>query len=482
MANAARAGITIFGLQSLFLRLFQLLAQILTAKLLAVPEFGSIGLAAAGYGIAVSVVAFGIDDFIIQRGGRRKLWLSDVSAIAVSVGVTATVVIFLASPLIGLIYPDNAVAGKLLCVMSLALPFNALCAVPIAKMRGELRFLPVASLGALDVAGLQLVSICLFLAFKTPTAFVIAYPLIALVKCAILLVRRELIPAKSPRLRSFKHLFGRAKYILGYRSIISVVGQADIAILACFANPYSVGLYVFAFKVASQPIALVSTNVSNVVFPWIRTSGLQDPTTVLDTVLPKFVPIICCAAGIQILMAPSVFHLIFNGKWDPAAPLIQLLTLALTLDGPNWICSAILMSSGKFERLFRYAMAFLGTFFTFMAIGGKLGGVLGGGVALCLYYGAIGSFLMWRVAGNWSIAKAIFVFWSIPGLMAATISPFLLLLHIGKLQLHLGAGIAACAAWVAIFGALLFLLFTNVRAEMASASNFLRRRLAAKPE
>jgi O-antigen/teichoic acid export membrane protein len=478
MSNAARAGITIFGLQSLFLRLFQLLAQILAAKLLAVPEFGSIGLAAAGYGIAVSVVAFGIDDFIIQRGSRRKLWLSDVSAIALSVGLFATILILMASPLIAAIYPNNAVAAKLLCVMALALPINALCAVPIAKMRGELRFLPVATFGALDVAGLQFVSICLFLAFKSPVAFVASYPLVAIIKFLVLMVRGEIISAKKPKFRSLKHLVGRAKYIVGYRSIISVVGQADIAILAYFANSYSVGLYAFAFKVASQPIALVSTNISNVVFPWIRSSGFQDPTEVLKVVLPKFVPIICCAAGIQILLAPSVFHLIFNGKWDAGSSLIQLLTFALTLDGPNWICSAILMSSGKFQRLFNYALGFLGAFVTFMIVGGKLGGVLGGGVALCLYYGAIGSLLMWRVAERWSIAKAISAFWGIPVVMVATISPFLILLDIRGLQFHLGAGVAACAVWLAVFVTLLIILFASIRGEVTSINNFVRRRLA----
>lgn len=125
MQRLAKIGVAIFTAQSVALRLVQLAAQIILAKLISPETFGVVGLALVFINISTSALNFGIDDLVVQRGRKSSLWFGKFAAFNIALSVLLFLVILAVAPVAGHAY-NNVKLFWLLLLMAAGLPISAM--------------------------------------------------------------------------------------------------------------------------------------------------------------------------------------------------------------------------------------------------------------------------------------------------------------------------------------------------------------------
>lgn len=190
------------------------------------------------------------------------------------------------------------------------------------------------------------------------------------------------------KLGRIKYLMNSSLAVFGTGVIQSAISQGDYIVLGIFGNAPTVGVYFFAFKMASQPLLMMAMSLSNVLFPALshlrNSPAAQNDAAIRAAKLLGL--LIMPIAFLQCGLIEPAIHIFFPHKWDASIPLMQVLSVALGFDGIAWVASSLVSAQRGFTRQFLYVAAFAPPFFIMIVIGGWNGSALGVALAVAAYY------------------------------------------------------------------------------------------------
>jgi O-antigen/teichoic acid export membrane protein len=401
-SHLAKGVIWAFG-QLAASRVIQFASQIALAWLLSSKDFGIIGLTFTLTGTVSALFSFGLEDVLLQRQNRLRLWISDGFWLSMLSGCLAAMVVVAISPAAAAVYHTPQVI-PLAAVIALSMPFAALSTVPSAVVRARLSFRLVASIAAAETLMIQSLTITFAALGMGAYSFVIPLPIVALARALALWHFASPIAITSPKLKKWKFLVGNASAVMGVNFITSLVHQGDYIVLGALYPNSVVGLYYFSYKIAVQPLQLLAGSLSNLLFPTLskfqRDSARQYSSAL--KACDAIALIVTPACFLQAGLSEPFLRLLFPDRWLQAAPILQILSVGLAFDAVSWAAGPLLHARGEFKRSLLYSLITAPMFFGLVCIGAFYGSAMGVAMAVGIFYALVGpayTYLVFRPGG-----------------------------------------------------------------------------------
>jgi O-antigen/teichoic acid export membrane protein len=413
-------------------RIIGLACQFLLAKLLLPGDFGVLGLAGTVTSVVGVLVWFGVDDVLLQRQKTMRFWITPAFWMSLGSGTLGMTVVLVVATVMADAYSAPELK-PILSIMAIAMPFAALVAVPTVIIRASLNFRLLAVLATVELIAIQALTILLASRGFGPYSFAIPVPIIAVGRCATFW---WLARPKLGRLRmwQFKYIGWKSAAVFGTRVLTTCVGQADYFVLGLIASKEVVGIYYFAFRLAVQPVQMLAGNLSNVLFP-VLVQMRDDPVRQRSAALnaSRFLSyLVMPYSFLQAAVADPLLHWMFGSKWEPAIPILQVLSIGLGFDAVSWIAGALLSARGEFNRLFKLSCVFSPLFVLGVWRGAMMGSALGVAVAVALFYSLMGPIFTSTILLRSGFVKEVLDIYLKPVLLSAVSigGAYLLSMHV----------------------------------------------------
>ncbi len=364
-----------------------LLSQLVLAALLLPADFGVISLTYTVTVVASTLMNVGIDEVLLQRQRALRLWAGPAFWISMSLAVVAGVLVILVSPVAAAVYHAPELVG-LLAILAASMPVQALATVPGMIMRARLQFGAVAVYGSLETVVQAVMTVGLAWKGFGAYSFVIPVPILAVVRAVVWWRLAAATGSLRPQWRRWKYVIGNTAVNAATRVIINVISQGDYLVLGLLATQDVVGVYYFGFRLAGQPLWVLASNFSGVLFPAL-VQLKSDPARQGVAALKAATLLSFCVMPLALLQAAVAEPLVgslFGQKWAASIPIIQLLSVGLAFDAVSWIAGALLSARGEFVTTLRFLLVQGPVFFVLVAIGAALDQGIGVACGVFVYY------------------------------------------------------------------------------------------------
>lgn len=111
----------------------------------------------------------------------------------------------------------------------------------------------------------------------------------------------------------------------------SLTLNMPILVLANYFSDTMIGLYAFVYKIASLPMTVIGSNVTQVFMQRISQSSPAEQKKIFLKTSAALFLLILPPALIGVIFAPQLFSFIFGEKWIPAATLARLMAPMLVI-------------------------------------------------------------------------------------------------------------------------------------------------------
>jgi PST family polysaccharide transporter len=372
--------------QSVLVKIVNFGGQIALSWLLLTTDYGFIGLALSVASFTALIQQAGIRDVLVQRGRHFKLWAGPAFVLSLFTATLGAILLVASAPVVAGFYHEPRLEG-LIFVLAIAGFLNCFTLVPFAKLQIDLRFRAIAVLALVTSSFSMATSIVLAWLGSGAYSFVIPMPLTSLVFLGILwpLVRPN-IRSGSP-LRRTRFLFGDNLLLLGATFFLCVTTQGDYIILGRMYPKEVVGLYFWAFNISLQSLTLLAETLSNVLFPSLSRLQAeperQHAAFVRATRAIALVGIPACFA--QAALAEPIVKLMFNPRWYPAIPILQVLSIGMAFQVIERPAFSTLKARGQFGLLLILTSSYAAAFVGLVIIGSFYGAGVGAATAVAVF-------------------------------------------------------------------------------------------------
>jgi PST family polysaccharide transporter len=372
-------------------KLLSIAAQIVVAWLVMPEDMGLVGLAFTVVGFTTLIQQAGLSEILVQRGRHFRRWANPAFWMSITLGLVAGLITLAAAPLAARLYEDARVTGLLL-VLALSMPLTAVSLVPMARITSQMQFRYLALTNAWTNSTTLLLTV--LLAWRGFGAYSFVWPrvIVAMAQAAVLWPKARPPIRRHPQLRRWRFLVGDSGRLFVNSLFGAVVGQGDKIALGRIAAADIVGLYYWGFHLATQTIVMITVNLGGVLLPAL--SRFADDKVMQ---LKAFVRASSALAivGIpltllQVALAEPFVHALFQPKWYGAIPVIQLLSLGMTLSMVGATGISFLQAQGHWKTLMHVTIVFTVFFVIGVSIAVWAKGMIGVAWAVALYHGMWG--------------------------------------------------------------------------------------------
>jgi O-antigen/teichoic acid export membrane protein len=406
LSHLSARGLAWMSVNSLISKVLGTLSQIVLAWLLVPKDFGLIGLTFTVAAVASVLANTGLEDVLLQRQRHFHRWANPAFWISLFSGCLAMSVMMLAAPIAEHVYHEPAMLGLTL-LMSLGIPLANVSLVPLAKLRVDMRFRTLAVLGMLNNALLPILTI--LFAWRGFAVYSFIWPRLI---CAALTALAAWYLAKTtikPRLelRLWRRLLGVGASTFATRITYLLVVNGDYLTLGLMYPAAVVGGYYFAFNLSTQTTALVVANFNSVLFPALcklqEDVNRQARAMLRGLRMLATVAIPCCL--LQAALAGPGIHVLFQPKWYPSIPILQILSIGMAFNALTWPASSLLPAQGRFfvQAVIAWLSCIL--FFALVLIGVYFKAGVGAGFAVAVYWVINASVILraslWPTESGW---------------------------------------------------------------------------------
>ena len=349
LGTTASIGIAWLALQNVGTRIIGFVSQIILAKILLPSDYGTIALATGAIAIVSSFADFGLEEILVQRQQTMRLWRTAAFWMSLTIGLVLAVACIAASPFFAMLYGAPAVTG-LIVIQALALPIRQLGTIPSAAINLALRFDIVARVAFLELLGLQVLTIAFATAGCGAYSFALPVPIIAAARTAYLWRLCPQTIGARPFVRRWRHIARRSIALVGSRILSTFSGQADLILLGIFATTTEAGLYVFAYRLAIQPVRVLAGSITGVMQSALSrlrndVHG-QTQAALRSSRLLAFIVMPTCF--IPILIAEPAIALLFGERWSATGIVVKAQCIGLAFFSVSWISGALVQAQGAF--------------------------------------------------------------------------------------------------------------------------------------
>ena len=335
-------------------------ATVLTARLLLPEDYGIAGIAMLVVGLMQYFAEFGFGAAIVQQRSLPETTVRQIGGAAVMISLALAVVMVALTPLITSFYEQPALRA-LLPVLSLKLVIDAYSVVPRSVLARDLEFKKLSVLEGVESAIMAVMTVATAWLTRSYWAFVVG----SLVSGAVFTVAATALSRIGP---SWPHAFSevRPQVKFGINIVISRVAwyaytNADFAIVGKVMNAAVLGLYTFAWSIASVPSEKLSGLVLRVA-PSILSAARSDTVEMRRyyLMMVRGVALVAfpVAAGLA-LVSPELVEALFGPTWEGAVVSLQFLALFFGVRAIAMLAPVVMIASGEPQVDRNYSLMFL---------------------------------------------------------------------------------------------------------------------------
>ena len=257
----------------------------------------------------------------------------------------------LIAPVVGSVYREPTIS-LLILIVAASVPLESYNVVAEADLQVSLRFRALAILrlvGALVRYGLTIL-----MAYRGwgPYSFVLPLIPLAMVRMAVAFALTGLTPwQERMSWQRIRAIFRASKWVFSGTFASSVFRQIDYLVLGLLAPTTVVGVYFFAYQLAVQPVLLFSQSLRRVLIPTFSLAE-EDAARRLRAIVRAAAVIGLIASGLFLLfalLAGTLEHLLWQGKWLSAVPAMRWLAAAMPLHLFALLVRMVVQSAGRFR-------------------------------------------------------------------------------------------------------------------------------------
>jgi len=359
-------------------------SQIALAWFLLPRELGVAAVAFSIMNVAAICSGANLRHLLVQRHEHFHREAGQVFWLALMINLAGGLMLALAAGRIAVWFQEPCLA-PLLWVVALALPILSLTTIYGAALYAGLKFRTVAMIfcaqGILQNGG----AVCLaMLGFG---ALSLVLPLIPAYAVSVVLFRRAAgsVTIGWPDFRTWPAFLKTAIWLMLSSLFIALQNYGANFVVGLLQDARVTGLFFWGFTLSFQVAVLLAGNLQGVLFPALTklTHDVRRLGDGFDKACQTMMLAVAPVCALQIVLAPTMIGWVFHERWEPAAPVVQWLTLG-TLTQPLGVMAASLyLARGQFRRL----AALTGGFAAVVVLAAIAGATLGGETSIAAWVG-----------------------------------------------------------------------------------------------
>lgn len=349
-----------FG-SSIAIRVAQLLAMIVLARLLTPSQFGIFALSSVIVTVTTLFREYGFGESLLYLKSDLNKHCNTTFSMSIAFGVFAYAVIFASAPLAIRFLGSSDLVWPLR-LMSLAIIVTSTATVPAALMERDLAFKKRA---VPEMAmGLTYVVVALVLAFLHygVWSLIVGYLVATIVSVTITWMLTDWRPAPSLNLDSARLVLSFGRPLMASSMLLLGFFYIDQASIGRWLGVAAVGCYNMAFTMCHLPATNITFVVNRVMYPTY--SKLNDDIAAVRKVYDQAVRSISLVsipiAFWMSLMANNIITGFFGHRWLPAVPLIRVLAFYGMFRSIAATADSIFMATGNTKWSFRISCVQMG--------------------------------------------------------------------------------------------------------------------------
>ena len=405
------AGMLWLGSQAVVSKTLAFAGQLLLAWLLVPEDFGVYAACLVALQFTNALRSGGVGPVLVQRHRRFDLWGPVAFQLSVVLGLISFTIVLLVTP--GLLAAlDEPVPAWLAWLVASEALLVALAIVPRAKLQSDMRFGALAVFAVGSGAALIASQVGLAWAGLGVLALLLPRPVISLIQLVWMVAVAKPQLLGKVRWRRWRLLLADSMWVLLALVSYEVTRQGDYVVLLLFAGAASMGLYYFAFNLATQTVTLVTTTLQSLLLPALSKLRGQDARqrAAVASASTRLALVALPVCVVQSVVAQPVFSVLFNEEFGAAWAIYAVLNLAMIFRLMNPLAANLIQAQGRFRAYFLAHASSAVVFLTAVTAGWSVGGLIGVAwgavahsvVAMILFYGAAFGFgaEAWRVVSR----------------------------------------------------------------------------------
>lgn len=329
--------------------------SIFLARLLTPEDFGLVGMSMVLITVLKAFMDFGFAAALVQNSSNTSVTYSSVFFVNVFAGAVLTVLMYLASPVIGAFY-NNGKVTTLVQLLSITFFLSSFNIVQSTILRKNLNF---KYLVYRDLTG-QVISgiIAVVLAWQGfgVYALIIQQIIASIIKSILLWRVAEWYPKFEFSWQEVKKLTKFSSYVFATQSINQIVRQADTLAVGKLFSPATLGLFSRAESLNDLINKNSTSTLSKVFFPAL--TMIKDDDERFNRVFLRLIGMIAAVSffltGFLYLTGAELIITLFGRKWEAAVPIFQI----IIIKGFTYPISAMIINAflakGKSKENFYY--------------------------------------------------------------------------------------------------------------------------------
>ena len=325
-------------------------AQFFLGWIVSEQDFGIYGIAISVSTIVLTLRTIGVQRILIQRGSEYDDLARPLSRMALIINCTGGGLLALAAPFVARIYGSEL--RGLLWIIACALPLSVPTQIFRAKLSIDGRFKSLVAFDTFSNVMRQTAIVVFALAGLGPLSFVLPLPIFAIVDGFVLLG----ITGSWPRGKKlngalWNEFWTASKWVLVCGASSTFIVQGNTLVLGAHESKVTTGEFVFGFNLMMALAAFFNTGVSSVLMPMMSQLA-DDPVRHRKAhlkalrFLTTFASPICVFGA---LIAGSMIHFLWQGKWDQSAMVAQLFILVMPVHLLSFVGGVALESKGEWR-------------------------------------------------------------------------------------------------------------------------------------
>lgn len=315
--------------------------------------FGLIAMAYVVLRFGGYFASMGLNQSLIQKQDLTKEDIRACFTTSLLMACLFLAAIWFLAPYVTLVYPNEPELMPLLRVMVFSSFVINLSSTSNSLLRRQIRFKEIAIMEIIsNIVGYPIVG--LYLAFHGYGVYSLAYA--SITQCVVYGVLSYVFTRHNILL-----IFGWEHYkkLLSYGSKISVIGftefignEIDTMLMGRFLGAGQLGYYNRGFMLVNLPVYLITTSFSKVLFPSFSRiqSDIQRLTKIyLSTITVASVVLIPIGFGIA-GCAPEIVFLMLGKGWEPAIPILQILSIGVCISFISMFAGIICDSTANLSK------------------------------------------------------------------------------------------------------------------------------------
>lgn len=312
--------------------------------------------------ITITVLTAGIRDggasrILIKDGSDDPTLIRSIATFCLIFNLLAAVILLVSIPLAVVYFKEPRIVSLMLMIVvatALATPNT----VGRARLSIEMRFEDLAKFDI--VIGITRVIMILALAFSGMGAMSLVIPMPILAVISWIALKRMLAPMPDgPKITTqiFWKIFVAGRWMIIAAFAVAIASHGDYLVLGRWGKD-KLADYFFAFQIILLVYMVFTQTIMQVLMPVF--SKIHDQTERLASAfcrVSKMSILLGSIASVgMMLVAPALIHFIWQGKWDNAIVVVQILSIYLCIGLLTPLYISVLQSKGHWST---YAVSFI---------------------------------------------------------------------------------------------------------------------------